>query len=199
MACGEGREFHRHPHPHPSTSFSITLGRVRSLGLLPSFGWVRSLFVSLPSPFILTIDIILKTVVILLRDVRYKNVLADCLKLLTSPDILYGFRLAYRFLHNNLIDLDDIGLFRKLAVETPIVTLHGVVGSVDRLNANSILLADVPRIEDRYPLLVDEIMPKLLPNHKFLLKNRLIINMFNEASHKGDAVLQHLIPNTRQK
>jgi hypothetical protein len=65
--------------------------------------------------------------------------------------------LAYRFLHNNLIELDDIGLFKKLAVETLIVTLHGVVGSVDRLNANSILLADVPRIEDQYPLLVDEI------------------------------------------
>ncbi len=72
--------------------------------------------------------------------------------------------MAYRFLHNNLIELDDIGLFRKQAVETTIVTLHGVVGSVDHLDIISILLADVPRSDDRHPLLVDEILPKLLPN-----------------------------------
>jgi hypothetical protein len=45
-----------------------------------------------------------------------------------------------------------------------IVTLHGVVGSVDHLSINIIFLAGVPRIEDRHPLLVDEILPKLLLN-----------------------------------
>jgi hypothetical protein len=55
-------------------------------------------------------------------------------------------------------------LFRKQTVETPIVTLQGVVGPVDRLNANSFFLADVPRLEDRHPLLVDEIVPKPFPN-----------------------------------
>ncbi len=63
-----------------------------------------------------------------------------------------------------MIELDGIRLFRKQVVETTIVTLHGVVGSVDHLNIKSILLADVPRIENRHPLLVDEILPKLLPN-----------------------------------
>jgi hypothetical protein len=54
-------------------------------------------------------------------------------------------------------------LFRKQAVEMTIVTLHGIVGPVDHLNINSILLADVPRTDDGHPLLVDEILPKLLP------------------------------------
>jgi hypothetical protein len=142
---------------------SITLGSICSLGSLLSFGWVRSLFVFLTSPFIFPIDLILKTLV-LLRDIGYINFLADFLKLLTVSYILKGFRLAYRFLHDNLVEINDIGLFRKQTVETLIVTLQGIVGPVDCLNANFFLLADVPRLDDRHPLLLDEIVPKTFPN-----------------------------------